>query len=202
MPEYTPEISSLKEIEEIVKDSQSKWGMREILEANIGTLFANSIIKVISNSRNPNPITFDPSMTGLAILHGSMSIMNTLIHNDEKKIKSVPEFKEELIAIIMDVQQLGYHVRCNYSEMSMKGPNGENLENAFFDLCVGGIDPATTPQDTSTGINASRLLPVDKTDHDGILELLNSYSVKINKEYEEYVKQRKAEKDKEKNKSE
>lgn len=191
MPEYTPDISSLKEIEAIVQDSQSKWGMREILEANIGTLFANSVIKVISNSQNPNPIAFDPSMTGLAILHGSMSIMNTLIHNDEKKIKSVSEFKEELIALIMDVQQLGYHVRCNYSEMTVKAPDGgEKIENAFFSICVGGIDPAETEQDTSTGIAASRLFPINKTDHDGILELLNSYSVKINEEYERIREER------------
>lgn len=185
MPEYTPDISSLKEIEEIVQDSQSKWGMKEILEAHIGTMFANAVIKAISNSQNPNPITFDPSMTGLAILHASMTIMNTLIHNEERKIKSVSEFKEELIALIMDVQQLGYHVRCNYSEMTVKAPDGEeNIENAFFSICVGGIDPAETEQNTSTGIAASRLFPINKTDHDGILELLNSYSVKINEEYE------------------
>lgn len=189
MAEYVPVISTLKELEEIVKDSQEKWGMREFLEANIANLFSNAIIKVVTNVKNTEYIGFDPRMTGLAILHGSMTIMNGIIHNESKKIKSVNDFKEELIAVIMDTQQLGYRVRCNYSEMRIKNPNnGEIVENAFFDLCVGAINLSECPQDTSTGIAASRLYEIDKTDHDGILELLNSSSEKINKEYEENLK--------------
>lgn len=194
MSKYEPIIASLKEIEDVVKDSQEKWGMREFLESNIATLFSNAIIKVVTNVKNTDYINFDPRMTGLAILHGSMTIMNGIIHNESRKIKSIDDFKEELIAVIMDVQQLGYRVRCNYSEYHVKDPNSGKIEDdAFFDICVGAINLSEVQQDTSTGILASRLGEITRTDHDGILEFLNSSAERIRKQYEESMKSKESE---------